>query len=121
VLEVFIILAYGVIEFSRLFLGPRKLCLPASSRCAGPTSVRAGSKGNKTETAPPLVIFLFLSAIIALGNVFFLRLQVYVYLCPVPPSPRPIVDGPAPLFLAAVSASDPAETTRNRQQFEATW
>jgi hypothetical protein len=40
-----------------------------------------------------LVIFLFLSVIIALGNIFFLRLQVYVYSSPAWPiahaSPRP--------------------------------
>ena len=39
----------------------------------------SGSKGNKTESAGPLGWFLGISLITATANVYFLRLQVYVY------------------------------------------
>jgi hypothetical protein len=52
-----------IIQQLRLFLGP----------------FYAGSVGNKTETITPLLVMLFLMIPSAIGTIYYLALQTYVY------------------------------------------
>lgn len=47
-------------------------------RCDSACAVCAGSKGNKTEQAPPLLLSLLLSAPMVAFLVYYLQFQTYV-------------------------------------------
>ncbi len=57
-IELTFLFLYTFIQYVRLFLG---------------------LKGNKTESASNMLWFLLLSAGILFGQIFFIRLQTYVY------------------------------------------
>jgi transmembrane protein 216 len=56
-LEIFLLFAYELVEFSRLFIA---------------------SKGNKTENVPNMIVFLVLSLFGVFANIYYAQLQVYV-------------------------------------------
>ncbi len=56
-LEVFLLFAYELVEFCRLFIA---------------------SKGNKTENVPNMIVFIVLSLFGVLANIYYAQLQIYV-------------------------------------------